>query len=194
MGMRNLLSILWTLPLAASLRADPPALDLGFGLNSLGHVEGHAALGLPSGDLYQAVKVMGSTEVAIFPEKLPEENMQSFGFIAGTYENRTFAFAAITGGLSVLRFEDRTGPGRPNPDCETHIFFCADSIYRTKETYTIGIPFEVLVSLKLWYVGSGLRIWVTPNLHQTMAGISSVLFIGGGPTRKRARDRDSDGD
>lgn len=189
MSMRATLTpFLAALSLAAvPLRADPPAIDLGAGFSSLQHLSGHLAVGWTSGDLYHAVKFHGSSEFMIFPDKLPAESMLSLSFLAGPYVNWSFAFASASAGLSVLEFEDRVGPGRPNPECGSGALFCADSLYDTRETFTIGIPVEILATVKLWYVGWGLRLWANPNLHNPMGGISSVLFLGGGPTRARAR-------
>ena len=173
------------LGLASPLRAGSPAVDIGAGVSTQDQFVVHVSAGWTRGDLYQAAKVRFSTEV--FPSALPGEHAGDFSFQAGPCWNHSFAFAAVSAGLSVLQFEDRIGPGRPNPDCDDWDFFCPDSIHASKESMAVGLPVEVLFSLKLWYVGLGFRAWGNVNTHRPMAGIGSVLFLGGGPTRTRAR-------
>jgi hypothetical protein len=186
--MRSLFPV-WLLALlpAAPLHADFPAIDLGIGSNSLDHLGGHITAGWTQGNLYQAVKLSGSSEFLLFSSVEPAETMQSVGYTAGPVFNHSFVFAAVSAGLSVLRFEDRVGPGRPNPGCDDEDWFGCRTVYDTRESYAAGIPIELLVSLKLWYVGVGLRLWATPNLHVPVAGLSTVLFFGGGPTRAASR-------
>lgn len=184
---RTLSAVLPGLCLAPSLRADPPAIDLGGGISSLRQLGAHATVGWTRGDLYQAVRLRWSTE--LLPSALPAEGMADFGFLAGPYWNHSFAFASVSAGISVLTFSERVGPGQPNPDCSDWDFFCPDSIHSERNTWTVGIPVEMLFSLKLWYFGPGLRVWTNANFHRPMLGISGVAFLGGGPTRTRERRR-----
>lgn len=166
-----------------------PAIDFGLGGTSMGHFGGHAAIGANYDQMFFAVKLRGSSEFILFGAREPAETMNEFGFLTGPFWNRTFAYASVGTGISALHFEERTSFGWKNPDCRT-AFFCADSIFRTRTTWTVGVPVELMFTLKLWFIGTGLRVFANANVHDSFVGISSILFLGGGRTRPRHRSGD----
>lgn len=156
----------------------------------MNHFGGHSAIGANYDEMFVAAKVRVTSEFNLFAAQEPAENMGEFGFMTGPFWNRTYAYASVGTGISALRFEERTSFGWKNPNCENG-FFCADSVFRTRTIWTVGIPVEMVFTLKLWFIGTGIRVFANANVHDSFVGSSAILFLGGGRTRPARRTREA---